>query len=59
MLSTGCGCEFCVEELADRGTYYEIEDYEPIVELDNQGNVVSIINCPYIPKFFIEGLNKC
>lgn len=39
------------EYLVDRGTYYEIKNYKPIVELDDQGNITSVINCPYIPKF--------
>jgi hypothetical protein len=38
------------KELIDRGTYYEIKDYEPIVNRDENGNVVSVIHCPYIPK---------
>ncbi len=44
------------KELIDRGTYYEIKDYEPIVNRDENGNVVSVIHCPYIPKFLYEGL---
>jgi hypothetical protein len=40
--------------MIDRGTYYEIKDYEPIVEHDENGNVVSVINCPYIPKFLVD-----
>jgi hypothetical protein len=43
------------KELIDRGTYYEIKDYEPIVERDENGNVVGVINCPYIPKFLVDG----
>ena len=43
------------KEIIDRGTYYGIKDYEPIVEFDKNGNVVSIINCPYIPKFLVDG----
>lgn len=46
------------KELIDRGTYYEIKDYKPIVEFDENGNIVSIvsiINCPYIPKFLVDG----
>jgi hypothetical protein len=38
------------KELIDRGTYYEIKDYEPVVNRDENGNVVSVIHCPYIPK---------
>ena len=43
------------KELIDKGTYYKIKDYEPIVNRDENGNVVSIINCPYIPKFLVDG----
>ena len=43
------------KELIDRGTYYEIKDYKPIVKFDENGNIVSIINCPYIPKFLVDG----
>jgi hypothetical protein len=43
------------KELIDKGTYYEIKDYEPIVNRDGNGNVVSVIYCPYIPKFLYEG----
>ena len=43
------------KELIDRGTYYEIKDYEPIVNRDENGNVVSVIHCPYIPKFLVDG----
>ena len=43
------------KELIDKGTYYEIKDYEPIVNRDENGNVVSVIHCPYIPKFFYDG----
>ena len=38
------------KELIDRGTYYEIKDYEPAVKRDELGNIVSAIHCPYIPK---------
>jgi hypothetical protein len=38
------------KELIDRGTYYEIKDYEPVVNRDENSNVVSVIHCPYIPK---------
>lgn len=41
--------------LIDRGEYYEIEDYKPIVTLDEDGNIVSYIYCPYIPKFLVDG----
>lgn len=40
------------KKLIDKGDYYEIEDYEPIIERDDNGNVVSMICCPYIPKSF-------
>ena len=43
------------KELIDKGTYYEIKDYEPIVNRDEAGNVVSVIHCPYIPKFLFDG----
>ena len=43
------------KELIDKGTYYEIKDYEPIVNRDENGNVVSVIHCPYIPKFLSDG----
>lgn len=46
------------DELIDRGTYYEIKDYEPVVTRDENGNVISIINCPYIPKFLVDVENK-
>ena len=42
-------------ELIDKGTYYEIKDYEPIITYDENGNVQSVINCPYIPKFLVDG----
>jgi len=32
------------KELIDRGTYYEIKDYEPVVNRDENGNVVSVIH---------------
>lgn len=43
------------KELIDKGTYYEIKDYEPIVNRDKNGNVFSVIHCPYIPKFLVDG----
>jgi hypothetical protein len=43
------------KELIDKGTYYEIKDYESIVNRDENGNVVSVIHCPYIPKFLYDG----
>jgi len=43
------------KELIDQGTYYEIKNYEPIVNCDENGNVVSVIHCPYIPKFLYDG----
>ena len=43
------------KELIDQGTYYEIKDYEPIVNRDENDNVVSVIHCPYIPKFLVDG----
>ena len=39
-----------MRKLIDRGDYFEIENYEPIVERDEFGNVLYVINCPYIPK---------
>lgn len=42
-------------ELIDRDTYYEIKNYEPIIDCDKDGNVVGIIYCPYIPKFLVDG----
>lgn len=47
--------EFMDKELIDRGSYYEIKDYKPIVEHDESGNLVSVIYCPYIPKFLVDG----
>jgi hypothetical protein len=38
------------KELIDRGTYYEIKDYISIITRDKNGNVLSAIHCPYIPK---------
>jgi hypothetical protein len=46
------------KELIDRGTYYEIKDYEPVVNRDENGNVVSVIHCPYIPKSLYDKQNK-
>ena len=43
------------KDLIDRGTYYEIKDYKPTVNRDEHGNVISVINCPYIPKFLFDG----
>ena len=42
------------KELIDRGTYYEIKDYESVVKRDELGNIVSAIHCPYIPKFLVD-----
>ena len=47
--------KFMDNELIDKGTYYEIKNYKPIVERDENGNVVSMIYCPYIPKFLVDG----
>ena len=41
------------QNLIDKGSYYEIEDYEPIIETDKDG-VEYVIYCPYIPKFLFE-----
>ena len=41
-------------ELIDSGSFYEIADYKPIVDRDDNGNIISIINCPYIPKLNIK-----
>lgn len=41
------------EKLIDRGECYEIKDYKPIVKLDDEGNVLFVINCPYILKFIM------
>ena len=46
------------KQLIDRGTYYEIKDYKPIVNRDENDNVVSVIHCPYIPKFLVDGSPK-
>ena len=46
------------KKLIDRGDFYEIEDYEPTVNRDEFGNIISIINCPYIPKFLFDGDDK-
>lgn len=43
------------KDLIDRGTYYEIKDYKPTVNRDESGNVISVINCPYMPKFLFDG----
>ncbi len=43
------------KELIDKGTYYEIKNYKSIVNRDENGNVVSAIYCPYIPKFLVDG----
>lgn len=42
------------DSLIDRGTYFEIKDYVPMVETDSEGNVLSVIHCPYIPKLLID-----
>lgn len=42
-------------DLIDVGTHYEIRNYEPIVNCDEHGNITSVINCPYIPKFLVDG----
>ena len=47
-----------IKELIDKGTYYEIKDYDPIIERDENDNVISVINCPYIPKFLVDGVVK-
>lgn len=44
-----------MKKLIDRGDYYMIEDYEPIINRDENGNIISVINCPYIPKFLVDG----
>lgn len=41
-------------EYIDRGTYYEIKDYQTEVIIDESGNI-SMIHCPYIPKFLVDG----
>jgi len=41
--------------LIDKATYYEIKDYELIVDHDENGNVTGMIYCPYIPKFLVDG----
>ena len=46
------------KELIDRGTYYEIKDYESVVNRDENGNVVSMIHCPYIPKSLYDNQIK-
>jgi hypothetical protein len=46
------------KELIDRGTYYEIKDYEPVVKRDELGNIVSVIHCPYIPKSLVDKQNE-
>ncbi len=42
----------------DKKTLYEIKDYEPIIEKDVDGNVVSAIDCPYIPRSIVETAMK-
>jgi hypothetical protein len=42
------------KQLIDRGTYYEIKDYRSIITRDENGNVLSAIHCPYIPKWLVE-----
>jgi hypothetical protein len=46
------------KELINRGAYYEIKDYEPIVNRNENGEIVSVIHCPYIPKFLVDGINS-
>lgn len=46
------------KELIDRGTYYEIKDYKTIVNCAENGEVVSVIHCPYIPKFLVDEINS-
>ena len=43
------------KNLIDRGTYYEIIGYEPVVKRDDNGHIIHVINCPYIPKCFVDG----
>lgn len=40
-----------MNELIDHGSHYEIRDYTPIIEYDQYGKIMSVIYCPYIPKF--------
>lgn len=40
--------------LIEHEDVYEIKDYEPVIAYDDENNEVSVINCPYIPKFFID-----
>jgi len=46
------------KQLIDRGTHYEIKEYQPIVNRDENGNAVSVIHCPYIPKFLVDAPPK-
>lgn len=41
-------------KLIDKGSYYEIANYEPIIERDKDGNILSMICCPYIPKILLN-----
>jgi hypothetical protein len=42
------------DSLIEHDTYFEIKDYVPIIETDSEGNVLSVIHCPYIPKLLID-----
>jgi hypothetical protein len=44
-----------MNNLIDKGTHYEIENYSPIVSVDGNGDVSGVIFCPYIPKFLVDG----
>jgi hypothetical protein len=45
-------------ELIDRGSYYEIKNFQPIIGRDENGNATSLVYCPYIPKFIIDGIKS-
>lgn len=46
------------EHFIDRGTYYEIKDYIPIVSRDENGKIVGMIYCPYVPKRLVDSDTK-
>lgn len=45
-------------KLIDKGDFYEIEDYEPIVDYHPDGHLKTVIYCPYIPKNLFKSENN-
>ncbi len=39
----------------DCGTHYEMVGYEPKVTFNEHGQITSMIYCPYVPKFLVDG----